>query len=60
VSLTLGLSPRAVRNLLASWVNEGWLDIANPSRKLRRYRLSAVYRQFIGKITAEAFTIHNS
>ena len=44
----LGLSPRQVRDLLASWVEAGWLVIGNPARKSRRYRLSAEYRRFIG------------
>lgn len=48
----LGLSPRAARDLLAAWVADGWLEVADPARKSRRYRLSAEYRQFIGGITA--------
>lgn len=47
----LGLSPRAARDLLATWVADGWLEVADPARKSRRYRLSAEYRQFIGGIT---------
>ncbi len=50
VSRALGLSPRAVRDLLAAWVTDGWLAVADPARKSRRYRLSAEYRQFIGGI----------
>jgi Fic family protein len=44
----LGLSHRQVRDLLTGWVDAGWLVIGDPARKSRRYRLSAVYRQFIG------------
>lgn len=53
VAAALGLSPRAARDLTAGWVAEGWLEIADPARKSRRYRLSAEYRRFIGEITAE-------
>ncbi len=42
---------RAARDLLAAWVADGWLEMADPARKSRRYRLSAEYRQFIGEIT---------
>jgi Fic family protein len=48
----LGLSERQVRNLLAEWCLAGWLQVSDPARKSRRYRLSAEYRQFIGNITA--------
>lgn len=49
----LGLSPRTVRDLITAWLAQGWLELADPARKSRRYRLSAEYRQFIGGITAE-------
>ncbi len=52
VAATLGLSPRMARSLLAGWVQEGWLQPANSSNKNRSYHLSAVYRQFIGKLSA--------
>jgi Fic family protein len=54
VSRALGLSPRATRDLLVAWVTEGWLEVADPARKSRRYRLSAEYRRLIGGITAVA------
>ena len=41
VARVLGLSPRQARDLLSGWVEQGWLEISEPSRKLRRYRLSA-------------------
>ena len=44
----LGLSRRQTRDLLARWVQHGWLIIADPSNKTRRYGLSAEYRRFIG------------
>lgn len=52
VAETLGLSPRTARNLLQGWVEDGWLVISNPSRRKRAYELSAIYRQFIGNLSA--------
>jgi hypothetical protein len=49
----LGLAPRTVRDLIAGWVNAGWLEIVDPSRRARRYRLSADYRRIVGGTTAE-------
>ncbi len=40
VALTLGLSERMARVLLADWVRDGWLVVSNPSRRSRRYELS--------------------
>ena len=48
VAEVLGLSQRMARNLLGTWVKEGWLEVANPSRRARSYSLSAKYRQYIG------------
>lgn len=53
VAAALGLSDRMARELLRNWVDEGWLDVAEPSRRGRAYALSAVYRQFIGNLSAE-------
>lgn len=53
IARRLGLSPRTARDLIAGWLQDGWLQVADPSRKSRRYRLSAKYRRFIGEITAE-------
>ena len=52
VAQALGLSARTVRDLIAGWLEEGWLEVADPARKSRRYRLSAKYRRYIGEITA--------
>jgi Fic family protein len=52
VAAALGLSDRMVRLLLKDWVQEGWLEVADPSRRARAYRLSATYRQFIGNSSA--------
>lgn len=51
VARSLGLALRTARDLLSAWLAEGWLEIADPARKSRRYRLSAEYRRFIGEIT---------
>jgi hypothetical protein len=37
--------------LIAAWLADGWLKVADPARKSRRYRLSAAQR--IGGILAE-------
>lgn len=52
VAAELGLSERMARNLLGAWVNDGWLQITNPSRRARSYSLSAEYRQYIGGLSA--------
>lgn len=52
VAQTLGLSPRMARNLVQSWVDDGWLVVADPSKRKRAYGLSATYRQYIGSLTA--------
>jgi len=39
VAAVLGVSQRQARHLLQQWVAEGWLEVADPSRKNRRYRL---------------------
>lgn len=48
IARALGLSPRTVRDLVAGWLADGWLEIQDPARRSRRYRLSAEYRRFIG------------
>ena len=53
VAHVLGLSPRQGRDLLMEWVNTGWLEISDTSRKSRAYRLSEIYRRFIGTLSAE-------
>jgi len=53
VARTLGLSDRTARELLQVWVKDGWLEVTDPSRRGRAYRLSAVYRQVIGGLSAE-------
>lgn len=51
VAGTLGLSDRMARILLRRWVEDGWLEVADPSRRARAYVLSANYRQFIGSLS---------
>lgn len=52
VAQALGLSDRMARVLLQGWVQEGWIVVADPSRRSRAYTLSAIYRQFIGNPSA--------
>lgn len=52
VARALGLSDRMARNLLAAWVKDGWLVMTSPSRRARGYALSAIYRQYIGRLSA--------
>jgi Fic family protein len=44
VASLLGISVRQARNLLADWVEDGWLEIADPSKRGRKYRLAKGYR----------------
>ncbi|MBW6518165.1 MAG: Fic family protein [ANME-2 cluster archaeon] len=53
VANTLGLSQRMARVLLKNWVEEGWLEVADPSRRARAYTLNEHYRQYIGNSTAK-------
>ena len=39
---------RMARVLLGRWVEDGWLEVADPPRRARAYVLSASYRQVIG------------
>jgi Fic family protein len=52
VASALGLSDRMARVLLQEWVDDGWLIIAEASRRARAYALSAKYRQFVGNLSA--------
>ena len=52
VAEELGLSERIARNLLKDWVEDGWLEVTNPSRHARAYSLKALYRQYIGSLSA--------
>ena len=48
VAGALGLSQRQARDILARWVEDGWLLVVDSSNKARRYGLSAEYRRLIG------------
>lgn len=48
----LGLSDRMVRNLVQAWVAEGWLVLAQASKRARAYELAENYRKFNGNLTA--------
>ena len=49
VAHLLGLSERHARDLLSEWVKQGWIEIADPSRKARKYRLAKEYRDLAFK-----------
>jgi hypothetical protein len=34
-----------MKKTLAEWVGDGWLVVADPSRRKRSYELTAIYRQ---------------
>ena len=53
VAHALGLSDRMARVLLQEWVRDGWLVVADPSRRKRAYELSAIYRQYVGGLSAK-------
>ncbi len=40
----LGISVRQTRDLLTDWVADGWLEVADSSRRGRKYRLAEEYR----------------
>ncbi len=44
-----GFQPRTAAQLCQNWVQEGFLEIANPSNKARKYRLATQYEQAIRK-----------
>lgn len=43
----LGISQRQARELLAGWVKDGWLVVADPSKRARKYRLSDGHRRLV-------------
>ena len=47
VANLLGISTRQARFLLSQWVAHGWLEIADPSKRGRKYHLAAEYRLLI-------------
>jgi Fic family protein len=47
VANLLGVSTRQARLLLSQWVTKGWLEIADPSRRGRKYKLAGEYKRLI-------------
>lgn len=47
VARLLGLSERQARDLLAAWAGQGWLEVADASRKGRKYRLAKAYEDLL-------------
>lgn len=43
----LGISVRQTRDLLTGWTQEGWLEIEDPSRRGRKYRLAEKFKKLI-------------
>ncbi|MCB2160586.1 Fic family protein [bacterium] len=43
VASLLGVSVRQARNLLTQWVEDSWLEIADPSKRGRKYKLANDY-----------------
>lgn len=44
VASPLGISVRHTRDLLTGWVSDGWLEVADSSRRGRKYKLRDEYR----------------
>ncbi len=49
-------SDRAARNLLSAWVANGFVVIAAPAKKGRKYELSATYKAIFTLVLA--FLLH--
>lgn len=43
-----GLSPRTARALCQQWLKEGFLEIVDPSKKARKYKLAASFENLNG------------
>jgi Fic family protein len=50
IARKLGLSDRMVRLILKQWVKEGWLKMADASKRGRAYELSAALRKYLGPV----------
>lgn len=42
-----GISERTARNLLAAWVGNGFVAVADPAKKSRKYGLASAFREII-------------
>ena len=49
VANLLGISVRQTRDLLTGWVADGWLEVADPSKRGRKYRLAEEYRVLLNQ-----------
>lgn len=49
VSRLVGISTRQSRELLSQWVRQGWLEVENPSKRARKYRLAEKYREIVDR-----------
>ena len=49
VANLLGISTRQSRELLSQWVDQGWLEIADPSRRGRKYCLAGAYQELVNR-----------
>ena len=47
IEALFGISQRAARNLLAAWVDNGFLVIADPAKKSRKYGLASEFRTIV-------------
>ena len=48
IEALFGIYQRAARNLLTAWVDSGFLAIADPAKKSRKYGLAGEYREIVG------------
>lgn len=49
IATHLGLSPRTVSSLVPRWTEEGFLELADASRRSRSYRLTPPYERLAGR-----------
>ena len=47
IEALFGISQRAARNLLTAWVAGGFLSIADPAKKSRKYGLANEFREML-------------
>ena len=47
VGSLLSISVRQARTLLTQWVEQGWLEVSDPSRRGRKYRLAREFRKSV-------------
>ena len=47
VASLFGISERTARNLLTAWVSNGFLVIADPAKKSRKYELASEFAEIV-------------